>query len=273
MNSKLFAVVILAIVFCITNSICAQSIAPPVNKKELKSSLFKQDVNRLSREIEKVRARLDQAERQKAEIRELHFESIERQSKIGVSPESYSQVVSFLQLQNVELRIDIAGLKARTEKIVELQKEKTASSDVVKHAAELVELLQKKYESEVVSRFKQGELPASSLTDAKAQLLQAKLNLAQSKAKLKSDGKSSVLLDLSLELAEKEARLDSVKGLLTQITSSYGEIDKSNQYKKEVSRIDEVNSDLMKTLQELEIKRQQLQILDEYKKEAAKPTK
>ena len=141
-----------------------------------------------------------------------NLESLDTWEKeVGVSIESFPEIVKNLQSQRIDLMIDLAGLTAKRDAILAAQKEVNGASE--------------------------------SSTDHKTILADA-------------------LLETSLELAEKKARLTSVKTLLASVLPARKELESASVLKTKSKKAREqeikINGMLQQAATELNMLRKKL---------------
>ena len=133
------------------------------------------------------------------------------EKKVGVSIESFPEIIKNLQSQRIDLMIDLAGLTAKREAILTAQKEVVDKSE--------------------------------SSTDHKTILADS-------------------LLETSLELAEKKARLTSVKTLLASVLPARKELESASVLKTKSKKAREqeikINGMLQQAATELNMLRKKL---------------
>ncbi len=151
-------------------------------------------------------------------------ELLKKQDEIGVSSESFGEIMRMLQASRVELMIDLAGSEARR---VALQKSISEQIKTVEFEAQLA--LKKEFielQGNILDRTKElyekGSAPQESYIRARQEFLVAKIELAEYQRSSEQTGNSATaiqLLDVSLERAEKTARLAKVESLLGQFAA------------------------------------------------------
>ena len=121
------------------------------------------------------------------------------EKEVGVSLESFPEIIRSLQSQRIDLMVDLAGLTAKRDAILAAQKEVDDESE------------------------------SESATDHKTIL-------------------SEALLETSLELAEKKARLTSVKTLLADVLPARKELESATALKTKYEKALEQEIDLTEEL-------------------------
>jgi len=165
-------------------------------------------------------------EQQRLDETRHHFETAEeglqkqfaKEADLGVSLESFPDIIRILQTQRIELMIELAGLDAKRELL--------AKSIDGKDSNQEVELLQDTYvlfAKRLASLKKLAAKGSASNTDVMSAQLstnQAKLKLIKAKSATGDSHETAVLLDLSLERAERKARLAKTEELLANIAKA-----------------------------------------------------
>lgn len=172
---------------------------------------------------EKLKLELDRQDLAANHLRQAETrleEQFAKESGLGVSLESFPDVIRTLQTQRIELMIELAGLEAKRNLLTESLKQKDSK------AGEEYNLLREIY-SQHLEHFgrlqklaKKGSVTQTDLARARISVSEAKLRLVKAKSDLGESHESAVLLDLSLERAESKARLDKTKELLASITKA-----------------------------------------------------
>lgn len=142
------------------------------------------------------------------------------ESTMGVSEESYPEVLKTLHAQRVELLIDLAGIEARFKAIKDAIAVSTEVQSESAHSTlrKLV-IIREQDLDRLKQQYQQGVIPSSEVSKAEIALLEAKTRLAQMAANSGGmlDQLNRQLLDTSLEKAEKTARLDKARQLIEEV--------------------------------------------------------
>ena len=142
-----------------------------------------------------------------------------RGAKLSLSADSYPEILKTIHSQRVQLSIDLAGLDARhvaidtaIAKAIAERQEK-----VLKPYKRLVEVRESKFE-QVESLMAKGSAGSDKMREAEVELIEARLRLAEaSKPSGSLSYLNSQLLDSSLEIAEKTARLEKANSLFKDV--------------------------------------------------------
>ncbi len=143
-----------------------------------------------------------------------------KESELGVSLESFPDMIRTLQTQRIELMIEMAGMDAKREVLIESLKEKEDESN------EEYELLQDIYAqyAKIYGRTKslveKGTRSTSDLIRAKLSLSESRLRLIRAKPRTSDSKENAAMLELSIERAESKARLAKTEELLATIAKA-----------------------------------------------------
>ena len=224
------------------------SSAKQLTQAQLKVKNAQNAVGRLESRVNDSIASLSKSQ---ASLLKQHKEEI----KLGISPNSYPEIVRNLQTHRVELMIELAGLNAKQERLLKATKER-------KEAAE------KTFEIYLKQKANYDKLLA--IDEAAALKVDAQL------AKSKSDYESlnargtlehELLLELSLEKAEQSARLEKVETLVANFAKAGEMLAKRDQISREIQvneeQLAKFRSDLLKRSDDLYAAQQFLQQLEE----------
>jgi len=141
-----------------------------------------------------------------------------KEKGLGISPESYPEIVRHLQTQRVELMIDLAGLDAKRELLTEAMQETSRLLDVRQRH----QVLNEDYERLEKLAETRGEGVEAKLAEAKAKLKQwkSKHKILELDWQARGTLEQELFLDLSLQKAEQTARLEQVEKLLTSFATA-----------------------------------------------------
>lgn len=147
----------------------------------------------------------------------------QEQDALGVSRESFSDVLKNLQGRRVELMIDLAGIDARRDSLTEIQETEISSksdSSTVELLTKIVELCEKKRD-EAKHLHENGAVSSTEVNAAEIEYLSAKLKLRNARNPvLDSPRINEELLSVSLDRAEKRARLVKTEEILKTMIES-----------------------------------------------------
>ena len=212
MSKKILPSLCLAIIISLSFSASAWSqaaISPPPPSPA--AIALQQKIESKEANAEVLKQQLDQI---KTSMRAMvkNLESLDTwEKKVGVSIESFPEIIKNLQSQRIDLMIDLAGLTAKREAILTAQKEVVDKSE--------------------------------SSTDHKTILADS-------------------LLETSLELAEKKARLALVKTLLADVLPARKELESATVLKtksqKALEREIEISNKLRRSATEVKMLRKKL---------------
>ena len=168
--------------------------------------------------VERLRVKLQNAAAETEKLKAKKKLLIESQTKLGVSKSSFSEIMKSLQSQKIQLTVDIAGLEARQAAILASQKKGRVkvNHEIVAPLKKLLEMLEKE-QIQMQKLFEKGATSDAELRKSKRAVIEAKIRLAQASSASQLTDFDRSLLDTSLELAEKRARLSKTKALLKEV--------------------------------------------------------
>ena len=162
----------------------------------------------------------------------------QQQSKLGVSQESFGEIMKALQTQRIDLMVDLAGLDAKQITLLDAQKKETdqVAKSIIVPLAKMLELNMRVYELTKQS-FDNGNVGESEVAKARLKLHAAELQLAQAKQATAETGVAADLLSTSIATAEKRARLEKTDELLKSITKSREIVQKGVSTQQEIDEL------------------------------------
>lgn len=198
----------------------AQSVSPPkkptaqlLKSKEAELDLVKSQVLTQQQFTESLRQEISSLTAQRNELLELQIEA-------GVSPESFPEIMRKLQTQRVDLIIELAGLKARRTAMIEFPQSTENPADKTIELLEQLLAQNLKKQARCEEMFSQGLIPEGEVMKAEGDVLNAEVELARAKQSTGNSQLAAELLTLSLDTAEKQARLDQTLLMLKSITET-----------------------------------------------------
>jgi|GEM_PF-1618480 len=187
------------------------------------------------------------------EVISVREDFMEVQDRLGFSMESFAGMVGSLQTQRVELMIDLAGLDARREALQKVAESGSAGNndgEKVSLLQEMETLSKLKYER-TEALFHKASIAESTMFDAKREYFEARLRLLDA---IGSGGKNEnamvapALVAISLDRAEKQARLEKITMLLEQLTSERRQVfaleDLSRKHEMYIDRANSVQNEI-----------------------------
>ncbi|MEZ6094226.1 MAG: TolC family protein [Pirellulaceae bacterium] len=204
---------------------------------------FAQDVGRtapkaaqitlLESQIQDAQGQLDALEAKSEEMQlickktdqELHQvrDSIEAANanllESNFSQHSFPEVLAMLQTMRVQLRVDLAGLRARKEadrsNDERIKEDLLVQDKKLELASSLVELAKKRTES-ASQLYAKAMVSSDEILNAKHELMNAEIRLLEMEAETRKarTGVVDINRELILDMAEKEARLAEVETML-----------------------------------------------------------
>lgn len=227
----------------------------------------KQPKSRKAMAIERLSfltSNLEMVQSEIAKIDELRAQKVDQQDSLGFSLDSFGDIIASLQTQRVELMIDLAGLEARRDALQNFAEAKI-NSDENKESLQLLQELLASSEIELhhfEQLAKQGSVASSVVADANRRFMETKVRLLEATNRNLAMDATQVgppLMAVSLDRAEKQARLEKVEVLLSQLTSGRAqvrELDNLNlryqQYQRQVDEIERAKSVAQNQLEYLE---------------------
>ncbi len=198
-------------------------------------------------ETEKSSAEAGQAEAKirADELDKMRSDLLRQQYELGVSNVSYDEIIRLLQTQRVQLSVDLAGIEARREILVaqresgqkNAEEQKEPLSEMIN---QLIEIQQERLSSVEALRAK-GSVPTADVLNAKQQLLETQIRLAEKNHAANDNRGSSMdpeLLNVSLVRAETAARLNKVNQLLGEYVSARKTIDSLGRVQSEIGAVE-----------------------------------
>jgi len=198
--------------------VCQQSHGQAIATPTPRAIALQAEMVKLEKTRDEFQASVKNALEKLAQFEKDHDALKKAGSKLGISEESYPEILKTLHSQRVQLSIDLAGIDARYAAIeTAIRKMSEEDEAALEPFKRMIELRQKKIDH-AKAALASGTMSASELQDAEIKLLQAKMQLTQaSKPSSSLAHLNSQLLDSSLERAEKTARLEKAKSLFDEV--------------------------------------------------------
>lgn len=184
------------------------------------------------------------------------------EDEAGVSSESFPEIMKNLQAKRIDLMIDIAGLEARRDAIVEAREKSQAEREdkLIEPLQDIIAIQQ--------TELKQAVKNLNDNVDTKIRVSAARKALLESKIRLgeaMSSGTNSTtlvnsLLNTSLELAEKKARLSKSETLLKGVLPSRVNLDKTRVLNDRLRAIEDQEKELQFAIRRAEAEDFEFQI-------------
>jgi hypothetical protein len=248
MNRRTLGIVLVIVAgIALPDFAVAQSPAQPDPKA---SALITKRIVATQEQVDTAKAQLDRNKREVEEVIEMIREK-------SVSDIGYEDVFRMLQIQKVELKVELEGLKARMDL---LQKKIATDSD---GDNELVDAKRNNLRRYVVNQeenlaklnalAEKGAVPKSETVKAEQMLADAKLRLIEFESTSRQAAPKYVesLFETTLAIAERKAKLATVETMLAKYIETREDISKLKEAKgyQEVQRA--VVYDLMEELNRL----------------------
>ena len=245
--------VIAMVLFCSPQGLYGQSLSEPMPKpKSAKSLMLKQaqrKMESLKQSVSRAKLRVEEFEKTLAGNRAELNKQYENEAQLGISLESYPDVIRTLQTHRVELLIELAGLDAKRKLLSESMsaqkrpEEKMNDSQV--EQKRVLQLQQQRLEK-LEKLAAEGSVSQEDVLEAKIEFGQMRLRFAEANQEAAVKAPQNELLELSLEKAEQAARLQKVEELLASFTKARVKLSKREQ----ISRRIEVSQDQLSTAQD-----------------------
>jgi hypothetical protein len=242
--------------FCVWETrLSAQQVDPEnaARANALNREIAEAEFKLQSMAVEKVASEKSIEEaRQRADVLSSKRESLLRkQDESGVSSVSFDEIIRQLQTQRVQLSVDLAGIEARREILVEaresMQNDTAAESSAVVKAIEDLLAIQKERLNLAEALSAKGSASNMEVLAAKQQLLETQIRLAEQAhaARAKSGPPMDAeLLTVSLARAETAARLNRVNQLLGEYVAARTTIEALNQVHSEIALVQAMLAEL-----------------------------
>jgi hypothetical protein len=190
--------------------------------------------------------------------RERLFEKLRAKN---VNEASFSDVLRLLQTERVQLIIDLAGLDARKDAIVDLQQKNQSEGDQEK----LLKQIMQQMESNLARAEKLYDgnlLSAQGLQEARVSVLKAKLRYAETAKNRQADENVELLTRITIEQTEKRAQLATIEQLLEQYQQSRTTVDALRHLEKQYESGIELRWDIWNELRNAELDTKMLEQKD-----------
>ncbi len=215
------------------------------------------NLSRLQSEMETLVAELATSEQQIAES--------------GVVPQAYTEVLVLLQTMRVQLKIELAGLKARqdflrgtkpiesatqAEQVGFLEKKRAIAIRIRDLALEMAEKAEKSRQSGVISLEELAKIKIES-ENASLKVIELEAELAERKAALYqlSQPPMAALQQTGLEMAEKEARLQQVESQLKATAEKGPELLQAEIKRRMLGHLEQERDRLLAEISKQELER------------------
>lgn len=203
-----------------TSSIHAQSgsVSSAIQALQAEQAMLETQKQSIAAQVQELEADLDA-------LIQTRADALKKQDSIGVSAESFTDIIKALQSQRIQLTIDLAGLDARRDVLAKAQAEMENNNlDAVLAPLRELLLLEKKSLDRKRELFAAATVSQADVLAAQKKVLSVEVQIAEATARQKNSNFasriSSDLLSASLERAEKQARLETTNNLLEKFTQS-----------------------------------------------------
>ena len=218
---------------------------------------FETRIAELESLLQVAEAQRESLDEKLAEIKARRRDIMNQQDSLGVSNESFAEVVKSLQTQRVDLMIDLAGLDARRQSMLDLRDaEPPENSPLIQRLEDLLDVEEQQLQ-ETMSLHSQAAISKRDLQTAKRRVLEVQIRLEEARSPSQSASRlTESLWNISLDRAEKQARLEKIESLLNSITSSRSVLDASSYINREMTSVADqmigLDSDIRKLDQEIQ---------------------
>ncbi len=160
----------------------------------------------------------------------------------SLSPSSFPEVLALLQTMRVQLKVDLAGMRARLNAQRELNDKENPSAAINERKLEIAramsDLTQKRAEH-TQKLVASGNAPQLEAQTAEIELNNAKLRVLEAQEVVESARSNSTQAnrDIILDLAEKESRLAEVEALLNSASGARRVIREIESQQQSVERL------------------------------------
>ena len=247
----------IALVLACTNMAFAQTVAS-TPAQQLRSSIERQTqvIANLKRGIDRLSHKVKWIDQELSLIAAIESHS-------GVSAEAFPEVIKNLQARRIDLLIDSAGLEAKREAILKVEKAKPDKTAIIEPLAKIVKLKEAKLK-QIHKSSSNESASQDEIRSAEMDLLSSKVQLANAKSKQSSSSLlSDSLLSTSLALAESKARLAKTEELLAEVLPARMKLDQGKILREQANQI--AQEEALRTSAYREAKEELKRLKDELK--------
>ena len=213
-----------------------------------------QEKSRVETTIQSVRQKLD-------DIAAVEKNILKSQEPLGISTESFPGIIGVLQTQKIQLTIDLAGLNAKRKTLLEIKEESAAqlNVDLIKEMEAIIE--GQEVDLQRLKRLRESRSVSSAeVKKAELQVIASKHRLASMKASTGSNPQlQNSMIEVSLDIAESEARLNKTIELLDKVTPQRNQVDRLSKLRVEQENLTKFLAPNEVELKVLEVKLEAIQ--------------
>jgi hypothetical protein len=175
----------------------------------------------------------------------------------SLSPLSFPEVLATLQSMRVQLKVDLAGMRARLRVMRELNEKENPSAAINEQklviAKDMLELMKIRV-SRTRKLVESGNASTEESHASEIELRTAELRVFEAQAALEAARSDSAVSnrEIILEQAEKESRLEEVELMLKSAAAARQTIREIESQQQAVQRLREERQELVKKLERLE---------------------
>lgn len=238
-------------VLCVAAGNAVAQSAPP-NVEAQRAKYMAQMAN-YSAALADVKKKSQEYSAQLSSARKNYELLLKKQYSIGVSNESFVDIVKQLQVQRVEMIIDLAGLEAKRDLMIQLQKA-AGGDDRQEILAQLKAALklQESQAQRIEALRKSGVATETSLAEARKKVLELKIRIAeQTQPRTVAGSAGTQLLNISLDRAEKTARLNKIETLLQEMNKARTTLNEASLSERQIRNVERSLDALAKEKEQL----------------------
>lgn len=181
-------------------------------------------------------------------------------NEVNVSAQAFPEVLAMLQTMRIQLKVDLAGLRAKQKLLQEASPDNSAKAAIVAQkfgiAERILELARNRLDR-ARQLHESGSMPSTEVDSIEVEAETAALRLLELKAELEESLNGSVagVRTNGIELAEKEARLQEVESLLTATTKVRPEIQQMEIQRQMLNEIVTAREDLRGQISRIQLEK------------------
>ncbi len=220
-NSTFALLIIVLASHSLASASLAQGIAVPKNPNAAKIAQRQMVIASTQEQIASLTDDIKELRTQMVELNNKRIELFAKQDSLGISSESFGEIMKGLQANRVDLKIDLAGLNARKSAMLTLRakSEKEHKVEMLEPLMKVLDLEEKNLaDAEQLAKTK--SVSQSAVRAAQLKVLEAEIRLAQARQPKTGARFTDELLNIALDESEKEARLAKVEELLDVFAAS-----------------------------------------------------
>lgn len=186
-----------------------------------------------------------------------------RPSVSGIPQSSYEAILSDLQNQRIHLTIDLVGLAARENSLIETSRAQDTNplqQKIIENLEMQVGLIKKEQER-ADALYQQGSIPQSELDNLTRMQLTAELKLLEMQMNMAGSAfKSQELQRIVHDRAESKARLAQIESMIPKLVAERDQVKEFAAVENRLKQADDYSAKLRADVKELEQQRQMLEL-------------